>query len=291
MGAAASSSKYREIHGASEEDLKSVFAELTAEEKDRVEMALEAAEKPHTDHGWSDMMHRWEGDGHAHPEIEEEDLSKEQHDDAHWTIMDTFKLEKLFHSIDVDGDGEVTRKEWQDALKEFGDDLRTTFGHTVDDIDAVFDKFDTDGNGTLSWDEFQAAAPTKAAKEAAAEIEKPHTEHGWSDMVHRWEADGHAHPEIEEEDLSKQEHDDEHWTIMDTFKLEKLFESIDVNGDGQVTKEEWEKALKEFGDDLRHTFGHTVDDIEKVFAKFDTDGDGTLSWEEFSAAAPIPKDD
>ena len=74
---------------------------------------------------------------------------------------------------------------------------------------------------------------------------------------------------------------------MDTFKLEKLFESMDVDGDGQVTKKEWEDALKEFGDDLRATFGHTVDDIEKVFAKFDTDGDGALSWEEFSAAAPI----
>ena len=83
-------------------------------------MALEAAEKPHTEHGWSDMMHRWESDGHAHPEIEEEDLSKEQHDDEHWTIMDTFKLEKLFESIDVDGDGQVTKKEWEDALKEWG---------------------------------------------------------------------------------------------------------------------------------------------------------------------------
>ena len=159
MGAAASSSKYREIHGASEEDLKSVFAELTAEEKDRVEMALEAAEKPHTEHGWSDMMHRWEGDGHAHPEIEEEDLSKQEHDDEHWTIMDTFKLEKLFESIDVNGDGQVTKKEWEKALKEFGDDLRHTFGHTVDDIDAVFAKLDTDGDGTLSWEEFSSVIP------------------------------------------------------------------------------------------------------------------------------------
>ena len=46
MGAAASSAKYKEIHGASQEELKSVFSELTDKEKERVEMALGAVEKP-----------------------------------------------------------------------------------------------------------------------------------------------------------------------------------------------------------------------------------------------------
>jgi Ca2+-binding EF-hand superfamily protein len=108
-------------------------------------------------------------------------------------------------------------------------------------------------------------------------------------MMHRWEGDGHAHPDVEVD--PDPDHDDDHWTIMDTFKLEKLFHSMDEDGDGQVSKAEWEKAFKEFGTELRHTFGHTVDDIEKLFTTIDTDGSGTLSMDEFLEAAPKMKEE
>ena len=95
MGAGASK-KYKTIHSSSKEELVEILKEMSQEERDMIAVALEHAERPHTDYGWSEMIHRWEDDEHANPEIEEEEDAA--HDDEHWTIMDTFKLQKLFHS-------------------------------------------------------------------------------------------------------------------------------------------------------------------------------------------------
>jgi hypothetical protein len=155
MGAGASR-KYT-VHSSSKEELVEILKEMSQEERDMIAVALEHAERPHTDYGWSEMIHRWEDDEHGNPEIEEEEDAA--HDDEHWTIMDTFKLQKLFHSMDVNGNGTVCKEEWEKAHKAHGPELRETFGKTVEDIEKLFTTIDTDGDGTLSWDEFLKAAP------------------------------------------------------------------------------------------------------------------------------------
>ena len=53
---------------------------------------------------------------------------------------------------------------------------------------------------------------------------------------------------------------------------------MDVNGNGTVCKEEWEKAHKAHGPELLETFGKTVEDIDKLFTTIDTDGRSRLDF-------------
>jgi Ca2+-binding EF-hand superfamily protein len=58
--------------------------------------------------------------------------------------------------------------------------------------------------------------------------------------------------------------------------LQDLFSQIDTNGDGQITKSEFENALGAGGTNLAQA--------DDVFNKLDTNGDGTVSSDELSKA-------
>ncbi|MBA2398817.1 MAG: EF-hand domain-containing protein [Bradyrhizobium sp.] len=58
--------------------------------------------------------------------------------------------------------------------------------------------------------------------------------------------------------------------------LKDLFSQIDGNGDGKITKSEFEDALGAGGTNLKNA--------DDVFAKLDKDGDGSVSLEEMSSA-------
>jgi hypothetical protein len=58
--------------------------------------------------------------------------------------------------------------------------------------------------------------------------------------------------------------------------LQDLFSQIDANGDGQITKSEFENALGAGGTNLAQA--------DDVFSKLDTNGDGSVSLGEMSAA-------
>jgi hypothetical protein len=69
----------------------------------------------------------------------------------------------------------------------------------------------------------------------------------------------------------------------------KLFEKLDADGDGKVTKEEFKKFADQIkdrlkgkgkGDKLPELFG------EKMFEKMDKDGDGKVTKEEFEKFEP-----
>ena len=69
-------------------------------------------------------------------------------------------------------------------------------------------------------------------------------------------------------------------------ELQRLFESIDKDGDGKVTSTEWAKAVGTQGSAMRKFFGSTsLDDIAKQFARLDMDGSEDLTWEEFLVGA------
>lgn len=55
------------------------------------------------------------------------------------------RLEQLFHAIDMDGNGMVSRAEWGQWQSDSGRAYR-------------FDAFNTDNDSALSWDEYMAAA-------------------------------------------------------------------------------------------------------------------------------------
>jgi len=58
--------------------------------------------------------------------------------------------------------------------------------------------------------------------------------------------------------------------------LKNLFAQIDGNGDGKITKSEFEEALGAGGTNLKQA--------DSVFGKLDTDGDGSVSLKELAAA-------
>lgn len=79
----------------------------------------------------------------------------------------------LFRKWDVDGDGIVTRAEFAKALPDLGfhDCLPS-------DIDALFNTFDKDGEGEISFRELhkmlRMAKPTKAKKKVVVQLVQPH---------------------------------------------------------------------------------------------------------------------
>ena len=69
------------------------------------------------------------------------------------------ELRNLFDSLDKDHDGKVTGQEWGKKVRENQTLLAKYFGgSTLKEIGSAFKRIDTDGNASLSWDEFVAAA-------------------------------------------------------------------------------------------------------------------------------------
>ena len=58
--------------------------------------------------------------------------------------------------------------------------------------------------------------------------------------------------------------------------LKNLFAQIDGNGDGKITKSEFEEALGAGGTNLKQA--------DSVFGKLDKDGDGSVSLKELASA-------
>ena len=69
--------------------------------------------------------------------------------------------------------------------------------------------------------------------------------------------------------------------------LKALYESLDADGDGKLTAEEWAHGLTANAEVLAKWFGDetVADDHLEAFAALDEDGNGSLSWDEFLAGA------
>mmetsp|Transcript_33037 Transcript_33037/g.65706 ORF Transcript_33037/g.65706 Transcript_33037/m.65706 type:complete len:168 (-) Transcript_33037:315-818(-) len=73
------------------------------------------------------------------------------------------ELKALFTTLDKDGDGKVTSKEWGKAVKKNKDMLAKYFGGAeLKEIGQAFKRLDADGSGDLTWDEFIAGAKALA---------------------------------------------------------------------------------------------------------------------------------
>lgn len=69
------------------------------------------------------------------------------------------ELKGLFDTLDKDGDGRVTGKEWGSAVSKNKEILQKYFGgKNLKAIGKHFKKLDADGSGDLTWDEFVAGS-------------------------------------------------------------------------------------------------------------------------------------
>merc|ERR1711879_671829 len=115
------------------------------------------------------------------------------------------------------------------------------------DFLAAFKRMDKDGNNTVSWEEFQAAA---AAFNTASKVS--------SAMA----------------------------TGQGKKDLRALFDKCDRTGDGKISILEWGKAVVNSEECLVKYFGGDKDsDFLAAFKLMDKDRNNTLCWAEFEAAA------
>jgi len=154
------------------------------------------------------------------------------------------ELRALFDSCDKDGDGCVTAKEWGKAVGKHWKTMAKFFGG-VDkkEVGKAFKSLDADGSGDLTWTEFEEAVEAMdVSLRLAAALE----------------------------------------TKAGSEELKALFDTLDKNGDGTVSKKEWGSAVKKNQEQLKKFFGGSnIKAIGKAFNRIDADGSGDLTWDEF----------
>ena len=159
----------------------------------------------------------------------------------------------LFRGWDTDGDGEVSRAEFHKAMPALGLDL------PKGDIEELFSAWDTDGGGKLAYKELKKilAGGAVPAKKKILLI-------------------GDGTP-MEQLAVSLKQN---------SGRVLDLFRSWDADGDGEVSRKEFQKAIP--------ALGYTEvpkDVIDELFDSWDVDGGGSLAYKELKkllAGQPSP---
>lgn len=178
--------------------------------------------------------------------------------DALKALMDAFstdagkeELRQLFGTIDKDGNGTISGKEWGAAVGKNKAVMSKFFGGlTVKEIGQAFSKLDTDGSGDLTWEEFEAGVEAFDA--------------------HARMAQALASAEGAED-------------------LKRLWDAIDADNNGVLTADEWAEGVKKEAEAYKKHFGVKATKkkaVMKAFKKLDPEGKG-LTWEQFKSNSQI----
>ena len=153
----------------------------------------------------------------------------------------------LFDTLDKNGDGGVTSKEWGSGVYRNQDVMKKYFGGTsLAEIGKAFNRIDNDGNDSLTWEEF--CTETKSYSAANALKAAMETDEGAAD-------------------------------------LKALFSTLDKDGDSKVSSKEWGSAVYKNQDIMKKYFGgSTLVEIGKAFNRIDEDKSDSLTWDEFVTA-------
>ena len=184
----------------------------------------------------------------------------------------------LFREWDEDGDGTVSKKEFRKAmpLLGLGDISR-------DEIDKLFDEWDPDGSGSLELKELNKCLRRGAEVQldasmqagAAGEIKlKAETKH----QLRKGPSRGTTLRKI---DLDEQSGKSYAAQLRDALteqavRVIDLFREWDEDGDGEVSKAEFRRAMPLLGLDVPR------DEIDKLFDEWDPDGSGTIELRELN---------
>jgi len=144
------------------------------------------------------------------------------------------------------------------ALKVIAENLNT---EEIQGLKAMFQNMDTDGSGTITYEELKSGLTRLGSKLTEAEVKQLMEAadvdgNGTIDYIEFITATMHRHR------LEREEH------------LYKAFQYFDKDQSGFITRDELEAAMKEhgIGDDAT---------IKDIISEVDTDNDGRINYEEF----------
>ena len=133
-------------------------------------------------------------------------------------------FKKAFKGVDKDGSGAVDKAEFAEVCKTMGMDL------TQQEINSVFLLYDKDGNGLISYPEFLGCVAGVAPPPGSRNFESQALFHHRGRLA--------AKDEDLREKIRQRLYGNE-------SKINKLFKSFDVNGDGKMQFDEFRRMMKD----------------------------------------------
>lgn len=153
-------------------------------------------------------------------------------------------LEDAFQLFDSDGDGFLSHAEFVSALRSLGD----AFADASDeDLIALAANMDSNKDGKIDYAEFDAFLTRNQTSEERADV--------WRDRIKRVIARA-----------------TEKWV-----RVHHVFVQLDSSGDGKLSLDEFETALKQLG--ISVETDHKG--LRSLLAEFDANHDGQISYQEF----------
>ncbi len=182
--------------------------------------------------------------------------------------------QQMFSKIDTNGDGKHDADELSAMAANGPQD-----GPSAEDI---LTQFDTDGDGSISESEFNAADPGSSGAMSGAGVMS--TEDFISQMFSK--IDENEDGTIDEDELAQM-------VAMgpeDSPSTEELLSQLDTDGDGTISETEFDEGAQA----NQQVMGpppppppqeaSETEETESIFSQLDTDGDGTISETEFDTA-------
>lgn len=167
---------------------------------------------------------------------------------------------EAFNKYDTNKNGFIEKQEFWEATILVGLKL------AKEDLDQAFADADTDNDGKISYEEFEAAVVSEDSA-AAAPPDSQELEASMQEVFGTLDTDNSGTIEVSEfkEALAK----------LNIDVPEENFLSFDENNDGNISYNEF---IQMFVSDVR------VAEVKATFESYDLDGSGTISAEEFRQA-------
>eukprot|EP00931_Biecheleriopsis_adriatica_P016602 TRINITY_DN12184_c0_g1_i1.p1 TRINITY_DN12184_c0_g1~~TRINITY_DN12184_c0_g1_i1.p1 ORF type:complete len:846 (+),score=209.82 TRINITY_DN12184_c0_g1_i1:207-2744(+) len=172
------------------------------------------------------------------------------------------QLRILRDKFDKDKDQKLGFSEFVELSEKIAQIQGKPFDNAKQYLKDVFDQFDQDGSGTMSFEEFDWAFAT---------LEETITE---AARISRGEAKAKAKAQAPKAGTAS----------LSPSQLKLLRDKFDVNKDQKISFDEFVGLSEKIAEIQAKPFDNAKQHLKEVFDQFDQDGSGTMSFEEFDWA-------
>ncbi|KAK8516417.1 hypothetical protein V6N13_097707 [Hibiscus sabdariffa] len=143
----------------------------------------------------------------------------------------TAELREIFHCFDTNNDGSLTQLELGSLLRSLG------LNPTLEQVEALIQKADTNNNGLIEFSEFVAVLAAKLQPEKSDK--SPYSEEQLKQLFKMFDKDGNGY--ITAAELA---HSMAKLGLALTAKeLTEMIQEADTDGDGMISFEEFSQAI------------------------------------------------